>query len=583
MPAFQRLRAKLNTLFVRLLVYFIVVALVPIAVLSGYYATIGSRTVVEMLRVQGRIGISKAEAKVEAQVEAYRHKAYQLSTNPLVLEALAGDIPEDRAGNATRIYEELFRTMKGDTYSAAAHIVSSSGRVRYSTHAFPESYDLRYQRNYGNPFSRFAAEEGRNASIITTSNRYTNASNSVVVLNIIRQVRDEAGREIGYVVVDAFQDSFGVVNEDFLFKNVILIDAENFLATSLMNPERHGSFALFPELREVTRLRDLDDYQSGSTITLLRSIPNTSLFLAAVVDMTPFLRNLRGLLSVVLAISLSGVALGFALSFFFSRSISRPIRELSESMGLVESGRLDIRVPVAGIAEIGRLDRSFNSMVGRIGSLIALTHEEEEKLRIAERKALEAQINPHFLYNTLSTIKAIAKLHGEAEILTIVSELGTLLRGSLGDMGPDATLGEGFTLVDSYLAIQRIRHGERLAVERRIDEAVLPVLAPKLIVQPLVENAIVHGLEPKLGEWRLLIEAFREDGKVTVRVRDNGVGFPEGLSLEGLVAEAGAAHLGLYNVYRRLQLRYGDEASLSVESSPGLGATAVLRIPGGEP
>lgn len=579
MLSLRRVTQAFRMLFARLLLYFIAVSLVPILMLSAYYAAIGNRMVIEMLRDQGWISASKALAKIEQAVESYRHKAYLLSSNPLVLKALEEDIPEDRSRNSTKIYEELFKTMKGDTYSASAQVVSSSGRVRYSTHAFPASYDLRYQRNYANPFARFASESDKSASIITTSNRYTNAGNSVVVLNIIRQVRDTAGKELGYVVVDAFQDSFFTINEDFLFSNVILIDAESFLATSLMNPERHGSFALFPELERVTRLKDQEDYRSGNTITLVRAVPNTNLFVAMAIDATPFMRNLNDFFSVVLIVSLFGIGLCFVLAFFFSRSVSRPVSVLAESMGLVESGNLDIRVPESRISEIGKLDRSFNSMVGRIRTLIDLTHEEEEKLRIAERKTLEAQINPHFLYNTLSTIKAIAKLHGEAEILTIASELGSLLRSSIDDYESEVSLEASFALIESYLAIQRIRHGDKLRIERRIDASVLSLRTPKLLVQPLVENAIVHGLEPKLGEWRLLLEARRESGFISIRVEDNGVGFPPEGGLENMAAQEGSGHMGLYNVRRRLQLRYGQRASLSIESRPGEGSVAILRIP----
>ena len=579
MQSLRRLARASRMLFARLLLYFIAVALVPILMLSVYYAVVGSRTGMEMLREQGRISSSKALGRIERAVESYRHKAYLISANPLILRALEGDIPEDRSKDSTRIYEELFRTMRGDTYSASAHVVSSSGKVRYSTHAFPSSYDLRYQRNYQNPFSRFASEGNKSASIITTSNRYTNSNNSVVILNIIRQVRDAGGRELGYVVVDAFQDSFFTINEDFLFSNVILIDAESFLATSLMNPERHGSFALFPELEKVTSLKDQGDYQSGNTITLVRAVPDTSLFVATAIDATPFMRNLNDFFSVVLGVSLFGIGLCIVLAFFFSRSVSLPVRMLAESMSLVQSGSLDVRVPESGISEIGKLDRSFNSMVERIKALIELTHEEEAKLRIAERKTLEAQINPHFLYNTLSTIKAIAKLHGEEEILTIASELGSLLRSSIGDYESEVTLERSFALIESYLAIQRIRHGEKLRIERRIDPGVLPVRTPKLLVQPLVENAIVHGLEPKIGEWRLLLEAKREGDSISIRVEDNGVGFAPETDLASIAAREGSGHVGLYNVRRRIELRYGPKASLSIESTPGEGAAVTLRIP----
>jgi len=231
------------------------------------------------------------------------------------------------------------------------------------------------------------------------------------------------------------------------------------------------------------------------------------------------------------------------------------------------------------IAEIGQLDRTFNAMLGQITELLQLTREEEAKLHEAERKALESQMNPHFLYNTLNTVKAIAKLHDEQDILTITTKLGKLLRSSIDNREAEITLQDSLALTDSYLTIQKIRFGEKLQVTTHLDASLAKERTPKLIIQPLVENAIIHGLEPKLGNWSLSIEARLVAEMVVIKIADNGIGIPSGTLPQDLDELASSEHVGIYNIHRRLKLRYGDKASLVIQSIGGEGTMVILRFP----
>jgi len=242
------------------------------------------------------------------------------------------------------------------------------------------------------------------------------------------------------------------------------------------------------------------------------------LILAGVTDSTSYRQSLEHFFLIIIMVAVVGVLLAGFFAYFFSRSIARPVNQLASSMQQVENGNLHAQVTESHIAEIGQLDRTFNAMLGQITALLQLTREEEAKLHEAERKALESQMNPHFLYNTLNTVKAIAKLHGEQDILTITTKLGKLLRSSIDNREAEITLQDSLALTDSYLTIQKIRFGEKLQVTTHLDAVLAEERTPKLIIQPLVENAIIHGLEPKLGNWLLSIEARLMEDMVVIKI-----------------------------------------------------------------
>ena len=185
-------------------------------------------------------------------------------------------------------------------------------------------------------------------------------------------------------------------------------------------------------------------------------------------------------LSATLALML-GVLVSVILSVLFSRSISKRVNTLTKNMKYIEEGNLNIYLGETGITEFDELSTSFNTMVTKIIYLIQQRSEEEAKAAEAERKALESQLNPHFIFNTLNTIKALAKLHGESEIYTISLQLGKLLRSSLKNHSSTCLLSESLSLTESYLAIQNIRFSEKLTYSVNTDGVMTDrIITPKL-------------------------------------------------------------------------------------------------------
>ena len=156
-----------------------------------------------------------------------------------------------------------------------------------------------------------------------------------------------------------------------------------------------------------------------------------------------------------------------------------------------------------------------------------------------------------------------------------------LLRYAVDNREGVEPLSGSFLMVDSYIGIQKVRFGQKLHVSMELAPVCAKVVTPKLIIQPLVENAIVHGLEPKVGQWSLDVRAALDgDGSVVISVRDNGVGFDDSL-YQDMERLAQSEHTGMYNVYKRLQLHYGKDASFIVQSTPGEGTLITLRLPPG--
>jgi len=264
---------------------------------------------------------------------------------------------------------------------------------------------------------------------------------------------------------------------------------------------------------------------------------------------------------------------------------ARRLETLSRQLPLVAAGDFDQRLAVDGKDEIGQLAARFNSMVKDVRSLMAEVKESHEVQNRLERaqgqiqlKMLASQINPHFLFNVLESIRMKAHLGGQGEIASTVKLLGKLMRRNLEASGGSIPLGEELDNVKCYLDIEKFRLEEKLDYRFDLGTGVKSIPVPPLIVEPLVENAVVHGLERHYGGGKVTVAAHRSGDVLQISVADNGQGMPDSLC-RGLLAGPEGKHVGLRNIHQRLMLTYGDEFGLTIESSEGLGTRVWFRIP----
>ena len=279
----------------------------------------------------------------------------------------------------------------------------------------------------------------------------------------------------------------------------------------------------------------------------------------------------------------AGVALIMMLiAWRFARNLINPIMNLCAVMHKVGDGDFDVKQPVPYRNEIGMLYRYFYQMVDRVQELIRQTNSQQQLIQKAELNSLRMQINPHFIYNTLESIKWIAHLNKNEDIVVMVKALADFMRSSISG-SEFVTLKTEMTSVENYLTIQKYRYGSRLAVQIDVPEALEGMMIPKFILQPLIENAIVHGLEQKVGTGCVSIRAKRDAEDVRIVIADNGIGIPQealnGLDLDVSDAKSDSGGIGLRNVHQRIRMYYGKKYGLRVESIFGIETTVSIRVP----
>ncbi len=315
---------------------------------------------------------------------------------------------------------------------------------------------------------------------------------------------------------------------------------------------------------------------------------------------TKDMENLRQAMSAslgvnfVISMTVFVVLVGFALilSVVIPNSIAKPIYQLSTVTDKVAGGNLTVRVKEVHGAEVSKLGASLNSMIEKIQQLLHTVEVEQTNLREAELELLQAQINPHFLYNTLDTIIWLTESGKAQDVVGIVRSLSDFFRTSLNHGNGMFTLSEEERHVRSYMEIQQVRYQDILDYEVNIPEELKDAVIPKITLQPLVENALYHGIKNRRGKGLISIGAYREEKDVVIFVKDNGIGMTESQleEVRGRIrhrpdySSHGSRHesYGLYNVNERIKLKFGPGYGLAFSSVHGEGTCVYVRIPFGE-
>lgn len=290
-------------------------------------------------------------------------------------------------------------------------------------------------------------------------------------------------------------------------------------------------------------------------------------------DIFPQIRILKERIYLFVILAL---VLGMIISLLLAWSVTQPLKQLSEEMGRIKSGNFDSKIESKRKDEVGILIDSYNYMIGEIKRLVNEVYEEKMAQKTAEIKALQAQINPHFLYNTLDTVNWMLLDRGEDDISDIILNLGDLMKYSISGSNNLVPLREEIKYVRSYLEIQKCRMEDRLDYSISVADNCIECKCPKLLLQPIVENAIKHGIEPLARGGRIEIEAFLGRGGLNILLKDNGKGMEEE-EIENIIS--GNANIGLNNVMKRIKLLYGQEYGLHIQSQKNEGTEVDLSIP----
>lgn len=272
------------------------------------------------------------------------------------------------------------------------------------------------------------------------------------------------------------------------------------------------------------------------------------------------------------------------LSYYIPLSITRPIRKLGEVTDQVAKGNLSVRSDVEAGAEVGMLSDSLNTMIDKINELLEQVKKEQVRLRKAEFELLQSQINPHFLYNTLDAIVWLAESGEQKKVVSMVGSLSDFFRTSLNQGRDIVSVREELQHVRSYLEIQQVRYQDILQYEIHVPEELDKYLIPKITIQPLVENALYHGIKNKRGAGKIVISGFKREKDFVIQIEDNGIGIPaerleevrKGIQYKALTENE---IYGLYNVNERIRLNFGESFGILIESMYGEGTVVRVLLP----
>lgn len=380
-----------------------------------------------------------------------------------------------------------------------------------------------------------------------------------------------------------FQDALELLPQD---KSVFIM-TDDFSLVESMNME---SFSI-SDLQKI--LTDLPE-QTGSLRVRLSDTdcilawerqPVSGLILCEVLPLKNMSLNPRAIRATVGLVFLSSIFIGFILSLLFSRYLTHPIMRLGQHMEVIASGDFSKNPDIESDDELGMIGRQINQMSSQVSVLMENRIRDEQEKMGLEIKMLQAQINPHFLYNTLDSIKWIATLQHNSGIVKVVSALSSLLKNMAKGFNEKVTVRQELDFLDSYVTIEKIRYIELFDMNISVeDPSLYDARIIKLTLQPIVENSIFSGIEPSGKPGLIQIHISAQDQVLYISVRDNGIGISEEniarmLTDTSRVTKHYMSGIGLPNVDRRIKLVYGEEYGLHIESQVGLYTCVTVSLP----
>lgn len=405
-----------------------------------------------------------------------------------------------------------------------------------------------------------------------------------IATTVTRELLDPYTREpLGWIRIR--------LNEE-MFDNIITTPKSNY-QNKLWVTDIEGN-VFYPVDRQLSMLPFKPDLRFQMDGDVYRCFSNMSKVTGMIVHQIIAEKDLYGdadqLVGFTAMLSLAAVSVAITIAALMAYRITKPIDVLSDKMAQVETGEFNTRIEITSNDELGRLSNGFNQMVERIEQLVNDNYEMGLRKNEADLIALLHQIDPHFLYNTLEMINMMALENRQFEISDTVSSLGRMLRYTVSNRRSHIALREELQFTRAYLQILRLRQGETLDAGIDCPDDLEGCMVPKLMLQPLVENAFIHGLQSGGGVIRITVE--REEEDLLLRVSDNGIGMTD-LEIERLLAtiknppepqvpEAYGMNthgLALGNIYRRLLLEYGSDSGFHLESEQNVGTTVEVRLP----
>ena len=470
------------------------------------------------------------------------------------------------------MYLSLYQAVQEIYGHAQCSVYDAGGRLRFTTDTLPREGKLPV---YWGLLRKASQNEGMT---YYRTDPYLAVTNPSILMQGAYSLENPHGARTGYVVLDFTRDNFDNVFSGFYsLTDMILILDDHRKPVYCSRPD-YSEDQISGIIAELMKPQGTAEAGKGAQQYLCLREPERGFYVILCRQAPISAPAVRMMGTVVLALSLLSLALSLVISEALARHITRPVSRLDKAIAKVKDGDLSIQVKVKTSDELGRLTESFNQMVKDLKRYLEDRVQRQKDLNETTLRLYQTQLNPHFLYNTLDTIKWSAKIHQIPEIAVLAENLAVILRKSISSK-PFIQLREELDTIESYIKIQKIRFAGRFLYETEVPDMLEDCVIPKMILQPLVENDIIHGLDGCANGY-ICIYAAQKDGILRISVTDDGCGMGQEM-LDWMNSPNPAkrdGHLGLYNVIQILKLYYGEEYGIQAESDTS-GTTVTIRLP----
>lgn len=380
-----------------------------------------------------------------------------------------------------------------------------------------------------------------------------------------------------------FEQSLSFMPQD---KNITILTADYTTISSINmeKPQLDSARLILAEHPEISG-HIIEHVNGNDCVIAWERQPVSGLIFCEILPIKEMPLDKQVLYTTIFLIFMSAMVIGLALSLLFSRNLIRPIDRLTRHIRVISTGEFTKNPDIETKDEFGLIGKQINEMSSRISELMDSRIQDEKEKMNMEIKILQAQINPHFLYNTLDSIKWIATMQHSTGIVKVVSALSSLLKNMAKGFNEKVTIRQELDFLENYITIEKIRYIELFDVEITVDDpALYNAHIVKLTLQPIVENSIFSGIEPSGKPGLIQIHIYAEDQVLYISIRDNGIGISEEnirrlLTDTGRVTKNYMSGIGLPNVDRRIKLVYGEEYGLKMESEIGSYTCVTVSLP----
>ena len=549
---------KRYSLLIQLVIYVFIMILALLGIVGGIYYQTSSVAIRQTTEQNTRKTIQQSGQFITSYLQKVKQTTSSLAENEKI-KTYAQTPSQENAEQLRQLFATILKT---DLDLVSAILVTKDGNL-ISTDpelTMKTSADMMKEKWYQDAIHKGAMP------ILTPARRtVSHTIGEKWVISIMQEVVDKDGKnlgvvrlDIGYKTLEAYLDQLQLGKEGFTF----IVDANHDF---VYHPKK-AVYSSHVEMKAMAPYLSVKNgyVKSKQAYVSQYQIPNSGWTLIGVSSMeqlhavqTQILWSFIGTGLFALGVCLIGI-------WFVLRLWIKPLRDLQATILKVGSGHSDLRANETGSPELVDLARQFNIMLDRIDQLMIAVKEEEQNVRRYELQALSSQINPHFLYNTLDTIVWMAEFNDSKRVVEVTKSLAKYFRLALNQGHEQISLKDEIDHVRQYLFIQKQRYGEKLQYEIKELKQYDDYKIPKLILQPLVENAIYHGIKEMNRQGMIRVSVFKNDTQLIVSIYDNGRGFVASETTSATLVRLGG--VGLKNVNQRLQLQFGKSYHMEIKS-----------------